>query len=119
MREPIPHVSLATRGDVRRSVVRAAVDILYGVRQLVFDQVDALAQHLVEDGTRHRAEAVPRHDLLAISKASQCRVDGVLAHAGFMRAQTWEHVFAVSGDGKSTKLGTGKIFVLGMTSRGI
>ena len=53
------HVS--TLGQERRPVVGPAVGIPDRVGQLVLDEVGPEAQHLVQDGARHRPEPVRRH----------------------------------------------------------
>lgn len=80
--------------QVRGAVVGAAVRVDHAVRQLVLDQVHALAQHFVHDGARRGPEAVRRHHFLGKAHAAQGRVDGVLGHAGVLGAQAGEDVLA-------------------------
>ena len=52
---------LSTFGQERRPVVGPAVGVPDPLGQLVLDEVGPEAQHLVQNGARHRSEAMRRH----------------------------------------------------------
>jgi len=89
---------LPSSGKMRRVVARTAQGLTRCVGELVLDQVEALANYFIEDGSRHYVEAIHGHDFFAGANIAQGRVDRVSAYAGFA-AQAGEDVLHVAGNG--------------------
>src|ERR1700733_5811459 len=70
--------------------------------QLMFDEIRAEAQHLVENGARCSPEAVSGHFFFADAHAAHCRKDGVVAHRPLEGAGSWKYEMSLTS--KRTQL---------------
>ena len=84
---------------MRRAVVCTALGISDGVRELLLDDVWPELELLIQDRPGHRTEAVTDDFILAVTHASQCRVDRVLAHRTAVGSSTGKNIATATGDG--------------------
>ena len=91
----------AALGQERRPVVGPAVGVPDPVGQLVLDEVGPEAQHLVQDGARHRPEAMRRHPVRRDVQGPERPPKGGVAHrpVALPIARIREHVAVVPRHG--------------------
>src|SRR5665213_812831 len=92
---PALHHALACI-QMRSAIVCAPVHVTHCVGELMFDNIDAVVQNLIQYGPRHRPKSVSGHGSLGVSQGPQGNQDGVFRHRATRRSVAWKYEFELA-----------------------